>query len=214
MVTPGEAARRIPGAAEGKDETIHPEDRTLYFIACLVLLILTGFFASSRLTLTHRLNTLSTSLHNGAETLATEDPAFREVALLVTQLRLNAARYDYASALAMVRAQRTETGFLIGAVLALLGTVVVVRGVRDSPVDIEAETSRVWRLKLATSSPGIVLAVLGVAVVVTCLLIDPQVKVTESPLRLSSAGDGIAQSASQRENSAARAQKLLEEIDL
>lgn len=88
-------------------------------------------------------------------------------------------RYMYASGLVYTIAARKNAAFLIGAIIALIGCLVIIRGVREAPFSGELGYARNLTVRLQASSPGLVTIVLGSAVIIVTLLTPESVKVDD-----------------------------------
>jgi hypothetical protein len=86
------------------------------------------------------------------------------------QVHLTLRRYDHAAAVLLANSARNNTGFLVGTMLAFLGCLIVIRRVRDTAFEASADSAEVVKASLKASSPGIILATLGTAVILTTLI--------------------------------------------
>ena len=99
--------------------------------------------------------------------------------LIRSQLQIAYKRYEFGA-----RAQHTNSlikyiGFMVGTLLAILGAVVVVKGVRDGPIGFEAEGLERAKIKFTASSPGVFLAFIGGGIVMTTILHGIDAKVDD-----------------------------------
>ena len=95
-----------------------------------------------------------------------------------------AYRYQQARIATATNAVRRSLGFLIGTIGFLLGCIIVIRGVRDTPVEAEASANETIRIKLITSSPGIVIVVLSTIIILSVMFLDDKVQVTDEGIAL------------------------------
>jgi hypothetical protein len=88
-------------------------------------------------------------------------------------------RYAQATALLRTRLWITYLGFLTGMILALVGAAFILGKLREEDTEFK---SREWALK--TTSPGLVLAVLGAALMIITVQTNHRIEVTDSALYL------------------------------
>ena len=89
---------------------------------------------------------------------------------LRAQLVLIHRRYQFASKISRYNTILRQIGFLIGTLLVVLGTMIVIRGVRDSNIDLEIKGLERAKIKFTTSSPGIFLAFIGSLVIIVTII--------------------------------------------
>ena len=89
---------------------------------------------------------------------------------LNAQVDLSVRRYQQANGALLARTARINGAFLLGASMLLLGCLLVVRRVRESPLTSKMEAGRRASFELVTSSPGSYMAFLGTIIIVVCLL--------------------------------------------
>ena len=116
--------------------------------------------------------------------LARELPTMRDAAAplgLETRARLLlesdvvGRRYHQANAIILARLWTRYSGFLTGMVLALVGSVFVLGRLQESPTRLTGEGGG-WKASLDTSSPGLVLAFLGTALMAIALSVEFRVE--------------------------------------
>jgi hypothetical protein len=86
------------------------------------------------------------------------------------QVHLTLRRYDHAAAVLLANSTRNNTGFLVGTLLAFLGGLLVIRGVRDTSFEAAVDSASALKASLKASSPGMILAALGTAIIMTTLI--------------------------------------------
>lgn len=102
-------------------------------------------------------------------------------------------RYHQANSVMLARVWTRYLGFVTGMILALVGTAFILGKLREEPIKFEAD-SQVFKASLYTSSPGIVLAVLGTILMVVTLTIKFEIETrdvatyTKVPVRSSQTG--------------------------
>ncbi len=158
-----------------------PEDAVLYAFGLLLVWVLMTFFNHVDVQMQQVLqdvrqhkppavaagSAIATSLQNRS---------------LELQLDLNVIRYKYAGAALASRAARNNAAFLIGAVLSLMGTFIVIRGVREGRAKADMSVGENLRFSLATASPGALTILLGTIIIVVALVSREQVDVKDTPL--------------------------------
>lgn len=92
-------------------------------------------------------------------------------------------RYTQVNATLMLRAWTRHLGFLTGMILALVGAIFILAKLNEAQTTLSAESSGV-KGTLATSSPGIVLAVLGTVLMVVTLTANFEFSTTDAPVYL------------------------------
>ncbi len=65
---------------------------------------------------------------------------------------------------------RKNLGFLVGTIIAIIGCVTVIRGVRQSPIKFEGSVSDKAQVALATSSPGVFVVLMGAIIIVSTII--------------------------------------------
>jgi hypothetical protein len=87
-------------------------------------------------------------------------------------------RYHQANVLLMSRVWLRYLGFLTGMILSLVGSVFVLGKMREQATVGSAEGGG-WKLAVNSTSPGLILAVLGTVLMVIALVTNPAVKVSD-----------------------------------
>ncbi len=100
-------------------------------------------------------------------------------------------RYHQANSAMLARVWTRYLGFVTGMILALVGAIFVLGKLREDPTSLEAETGGV-KGSLTTSSPGILLACLGAALMIVTLTVTYEVKTRDAPVYLPLAGGAEA----------------------
>lgn len=89
-------------------------------------------------------------------------------------------RYHQANVLLMARVWVRYLGFVTGMILSLVGAVFILGKLREPVTRMEAQ-GQGFSGSLATSSPGIVLAVLGTGLMLATILTHNQIDVSDAP---------------------------------
>lgn len=97
----------------------------------------------------------------------------------VTNLTL---RYGQARIATATNAVRRSLVLLLGTIGFLLGCIIIIRGVRETSFDADINVEKKARLRLITSSPGIVVVVLSTILVMGVVLLNDRVEVNDEPL--------------------------------
>lgn len=92
-------------------------------------------------------------------------------------------RYHQANVLLMSRIWRKYLGFVTGMILAMVGAAFILGKLRSSESRLEAE-SKIWKITFITASPGLILCVLGVALMITTIVTYYKIEVTDVPVYL------------------------------
>jgi len=98
-------------------------------------------------------------------------------------------RHRQAKILLMSRVWARYMGFVTGMILALVGAVFILGKLRESSSEVNAKTD-VMALSLKSTSPGIILVVLGVSLMLTTIITHHEISVTDVPVYVT--GDSLA----------------------
>lgn len=104
-------------------------------------------------------------------------------AALVTEQDAIARRYQQAHAIILARLWTRFTAFITGTLMALIGAAFVLGKLREDPSTVSGEGAG-YRVSLASSSPGILLAAMGTVLMLAGLFSYFEVRTTDAtPLR-------------------------------
>lgn len=92
-------------------------------------------------------------------------------------------RYHQANLLLMMRLWTRYLGFITGMILALVGAAFILGKMREAGTTLDAQGAA-GKVAIASSSPGLILAVLGTALMITTIMVDPRIDVQDGPLYL------------------------------
>lgn len=90
-------------------------------------------------------------------------------------------RYHQANVFLMGRLWTSYLGFVTGMILALVGAVFILGQLREDPIEAAAKGA-LGEGTLRTSSPGIVLAALGVVLMITTIVTSHPIQTADSPV--------------------------------
>jgi hypothetical protein len=90
-------------------------------------------------------------------------------------------RYHQANVFLMGRLWTSYLGFVTGMILALVGAVFILGKLREDPIEAAAKGA-LGEGTLRTSSPGIVLAALGVVLMITTIVTNHPIQTADSPV--------------------------------
>jgi len=93
-------------------------------------------------------------------------------------------RYNQAGFLIMSRIFTKYLGFFTGMVLAIVGAVFIIGKIKEDTTQIEGSMADQTKLKLVSSSPGIIFGVLGTILMLSTILQHTEVQVRDAPLYL------------------------------
>lgn len=111
-------------------------------------------------------------------------PELRLLASL--DLALLERRYHQANVFLMGRLWTSYLGFVTGMILALVGAVFILGKLREDPTEATAKGAFAEGT-LRTSSPGIVLAALGVVLMITTIVTNHPIQTADSPVYIGAA---------------------------
>jgi hypothetical protein len=106
--------------------------------------------------------------------------AYRFRTLVALEQDVVALRYRQANAVLLLRTWTRYTGFLVGMVLALTGAFFILGRLREDSTHLVAEGGGA-KLDLTTQSPGMLLAVLGTALMVVTVSVKFDSVMTDKP---------------------------------
>ena len=92
-------------------------------------------------------------------------------------------RYHQAGVLLISRIWTRYLGFVVGTILALVGAAFILGKLRDSTSNLGTE-SPLWKVSITSASPGLILAVLGTALMFATLATNLEMQVTDGPVYL------------------------------
>lgn len=179
----------------------------------LFLVGLTIFFLAASF---YQLYTFQTSIMSKPQSLFEKElEAFRPVpgdlpsnafekGRWATLVRLEAdameRRYHQATTVTVARVWTIYLGFLTGMILSLVGAAFILGKLRESASEMDL-SSREWKAAVRSTSPGVILAVLGTALMIVTILARVEVKVEDRPLFVSDVGSAPSQSSDNAKDS-------------
>ena len=89
-------------------------------------------------------------------------------------------RYHQANVLLMSRIWTRYLGFVTGMILALVGAAFILGKLREPETKLESESF--WKLSVTSSSPGVILAILGTTLMLTTIVTHAKIDVRDGPL--------------------------------
>lgn len=185
-------------AASERRERTAWQTRLLPFLMVAISLMAVFFFVSSLLEL-GKLGEATAYRHDDRvaaalaayEKTAPQDADYvRWKALVLMEETTLDHRYAQVNATLMLRAWTRHLGFLTGMILALVGSIFILARLSEAETRLSSAGAGA-KLALATSSPGIVLTVLGTILMVVTLTIDFQFTTIDTPVYLRS-GSAVA----------------------
>ncbi len=96
-------------------------------------------------------------------------------------------RYSQGGLLLVSRIFTKYLGFFTGMILAIVGAVFIIGKLQESTADIEGSISEQMKLKIISSSPGIIFGVLGTVLMLSTILQHAEISVVDQPLFLNPA---------------------------
>lgn len=169
--------------------------RLLPFLIVAISLMAVFFFVTSLLQLGRlgeavryqpdtRIERALTAYEGG--TKPTDDYVRWKTMVLLEQAAID-HRYAQVNATLMLRAWTRHLGFLTGMILALVGSIFILARLSETETRMSSEGGGA-KLAIATSSPGIVLAVLGTVLMVVTLTIDFEFETSDVPIYVGGSG--------------------------
>ena len=90
-------------------------------------------------------------------------------------------RYHQANPMVMTQDTSIYFGFLTGMVLCFVGATFILGKFSEKTTQVSADTS-LWNVSLTSSSPGIILSVIGVLLIITTILSKSEITVKDTSL--------------------------------
>jgi hypothetical protein len=88
-------------------------------------------------------------------------------------------RYHQVSAMLMARVWKGYMGFVTGMILAMVGAVFIL-GKMQEALSLSSDAAR-GSLSIRSASPGIIMSILGVALMATAVVVNHRIDVTDAP---------------------------------
>ncbi len=103
-------------------------------------------------------------------------------------------RYNQGGVLLMSRIYIKYLGFFTGMILAIVGSVFIISKLKEDVSEIDGSITEKTKLKLVSSSPGVIFGVLGTVLMMTTILTHSEINVKDMPLYLNTYNLGQIQS--------------------
>jgi len=118
---------------------------------------------------------------------ATEDQrlaAFHAQSAVLLELHAMQRRYHQANVLLMSRIWIRYLGFVTGMMLSLVGAVFILGKLEVAPSTMRGEVSSQLKYEIQSSSPGIILGVLGTVLMAASIVVNHRIEVQDKPIYL------------------------------
>lgn len=122
-------------------------------------------------------NTMDSTLHQSTEYLKWYSLVKME------EFSIN-RRYNQGGVLLMSRIYIKYLGFFTGMILAIVGSVFIISKLKEEVSELEGSFQDKTKLRLVSSSPGIIFGVLGTTLMMTTILTHSEIDVKDMPLYL------------------------------
>ncbi|MES2882856.1 MAG: hypothetical protein V4676_11950 [Bacteroidota bacterium] len=103
-------------------------------------------------------------------------------------------RYNQGGVLLMSRIYIKYLGFFTGMILAIVGSVFIISKLKEDVSEIDGSINEKTKLKLVSSSPGVIFGLLGTVLMMTTILTHSEINVKDMPLYLNTYNLGQIQS--------------------
>jgi hypothetical protein len=166
---------------------------TLFFFlaSCLQLIYLHRSILNSPKVDTHEvLSLLLVGPHSTNEEILAATQLKAVVTLEATSLDL---QYHQAGVLLMSRLWTTYLGFVTGMILALVGATFVLGKLEGTTSELKTQVPNIADVSFKSASPGLVLAVLGVILMITSILAHHRIDVTHAAIYLRESRPGASE---------------------
>jgi ABC-type uncharacterized transport system fused permease/ATPase subunit len=119
-----------------------------------------------------------------AGTLSTGQEQWRTLAEL--EIHAVQQRYHQANVILMARIWTTYLGFVTGMILAVVGAAFILGKLREQSSEISGKAEN-WQLSIASTSPGLIMVVLGTLLMLLTISTHHEIVVKDSPIYLGAA---------------------------
>lgn len=143
------------------DRSFRKEDLFLYLVTLGLLIFLGYYFVQSR-------NSILSAVQFSRDKVPAEYNILFES---------SGMKYEFASKVLAANSMRNNMSFLVGTFLCVLGTMIVVRRLRDS-IEVGAQQGT-GNFSVKTSSPGIFLCLIGGVLIILSVILKDKYEVTE-----------------------------------
>jgi len=141
-----------------------PEDAVLYFLTLILLAFIWLNLSAIRRNEAESIRSISDDVLQLWHPTPYDQDSNINMDFLRAQVANTAMRYHLASASTAAISARQNIAFIIGALVTLLGSIIVIRGVRESAISADGKAGHI-RFRLITSSPGVFMIAIGCALV-------------------------------------------------
>jgi hypothetical protein len=187
-----EALKELPGRIESSrgNEDTRAMDQWQSRLLPLMIRMLVGltvfFFLASLIQLVYlhtsiregpRLDVVDLMVGEGGEDGLAADLR----ALVILESNALERRYHQANVLLMSRVWRRYLGFVTGMILALVGAAFILGKLREEVSDVELKSTAA-ALNLKSTSPGLVLTVLGVVLMIATIVTHHEITIADTPV--------------------------------
>jgi len=93
-----------------------------------------------------------------------------------------ASRYHQANVSLMSRIWTKYLGFVTGMILALVGAAFILGKLREPETKLDMDGGGAGKLSITSASPGLILALLGVILMITTIVTHNEIEVRDSPV--------------------------------
>ena len=123
-------------------------------------------------------------------------------------------RYSQGGLLLVSRIFTKYLGFFTGMILAIVGAIFIIGKLQESSSDIEGSVGDQMKLKVVSSSPGVIFAILGTVLMLSTILQHAEISVKDQPLFLNPANVYINAGHSLESDSVALPTQVKHQIDI
>jgi hypothetical protein len=157
-----------------------PEDLVLYLLSILLIVVFWSIFRDLEAREDELIASISAEVARDWGPAAEKDTQGIGAGLdddewinmqhMGAQLTLSAMRYQQGSISTAAISTRKNLAFLSGVILAIIGCVIIIRGVRQSQTKFDAKMSDKTQVTLLTASPGIFVVLMGAIIIVAAVV--------------------------------------------
>lgn len=113
----------------------------------------------------------------------------KNISLMLLENQTIKKRYHNAGVILKAQIYIKFLGFLTGMILSILGSIFILGKFREYPTTVNTkggEASNAFSLQLQSTSPGIILAIIGATIMLVTILKQTEVGVTDAPIYINS----------------------------
>ncbi|MCZ4410521.1 hypothetical protein O3Q51_17015 [Cryomorphaceae bacterium 1068] len=163
-----------------RERRIFPEDWVLYILTLLATGFAYHYLSEAK---EKQLDLIEMAYQDEISTDIKFDKSDRiEVAYFKAQVQQTNRIAGHSSRGLVASSSIKFVGFLIGVVMVFLGSIMIIRGIRNMPTVVDGSLNDQAKISIISSSPGVIYSVLGVVVILSTVLSTSNIGFTVNPI--------------------------------